>query len=353
MFNHIINISGKCIGDDQPSMIVAEISGNHNGSYSRAVEIIHAAAEAGADAVKLQTYTADTITIDCDKPWFRTSDSNIWAGRTLYDLYREAYTPWEWQPRLMEEAEKLGLVCFSSPFDPTAVDFLEEINIPAYKIASYEINDIPLIRKIASLHKPMVLATGVAYEEDIERALRTCIEENNKDVILLKCVSAYPTPYDQVNLRAMKTLGETFECLIGLSDHTMGSVIPIGSVALGGKMIEKHLTLNRSAGGVDDSFSMEPSEFAAMVRDVRIMEQALGSERYELTDRQKEEHKGSRSLFAVTNIKKGETITPDNVRSIRPGIGMHTMFFDEILGMKAAVDIEKGTPMSWEILSKK
>ena len=352
MFSHNIRFGDKYIGDDHPAIIVAELSGNHNGSYDRAVEIIHAAAEAGADAVKLQTYTADTITIDCDKPWFRTSDSNIWAGRTLYDLYKEAYTPWEWQPRLKEEAEKLGLICFSSPFDPTSVDFLEEMNVPAYKIASYEINDIPLIRKVAALHKPVIFATGIAYEEDIQRALVTCLDEGNDQVILLKCVSAYPTPYDQVNLRVMKTLAKEHGCLIGLSDHTPGSVVPVGSIVMGGKMIEKHLTLDKKAGGVDDSFSMEPLEFADMVRDVRIMEQALGSDVYKLTEKQKEEHKGSRSLFAVADIKAGEVITTENVRSIRPGIGMHTMHYDEILGRPATRDIEKGTPITPELIDE-
>ncbi len=352
MFSRNIKIGDKYIGDDHPCMIVAEMSGNHNGSFEKAVELIHAAAEAGADAIKLQTYTADTITIDSDKPWFRTSDSNMWAGRTLYDLYKEAYTPWEWQPRLKEEAEKLGLICFSSPFDPTSVDFLEQMNVPAYKIASYEINDIPLIRKVAALHKPVIFATGIAYEEDIQRALVTCLDEGNDQVMLLKCVSAYPTPYEDVNLRVIPTLAEEHGCLMGLSDHTSGSVVPVGSIVLGAKMIEKHLTLDKNGGGVDDSFSMEPDEFAAMVKDVRIMEKALGSDVYRLTEKQKEEHKGSRSLFAVADIKAGEIITTENVRSVRPGIGMHTMHYDEILGRPATQDIEKGTPITPELIDE-
>lgn len=349
-FNKEIKIGNKIVSETSPCMIVAEISGNHNGDYNRAVEIIHAAAEAGADAVKLQTYTADTITIDCDAPCFRTSDSNMWAGRTLYDLYKEAYTPWEWQQGLKEEAEKLGLLCFSSPFDPTSVDFLEQLDVPCYKIASYEINDIPLIRKIAALHKPIIFATGIAYEEDIELALRTCEEEGNKDVILLKCVSAYPTPYDQVNLRVVKTLADKYDCLSGLSDHTMGSVVATGAIAMGAKMIEKHLTMDRSAGGVDDGFSMEPSEFAELVRNVRIMEQALGSPEYVLTDKQKDEHAGSRSLFAVADIAAGEIITTDNVRSIRPGIGLHTKYYDDVLGKKAVCDIKRGEPFRLEFV---
>ncbi|PWT29295.1 pseudaminic acid synthase [Butyrivibrio fibrisolvens] len=350
MFNKNFRIGNKKIGQNEKTFIVAELSGNHNGDYNRAVEIIHAAAEAGADAVKLQTYTADTITIDCNKPWFMTSDGSLWEGRTLYDLYKEAYTPWEWHEDLMKEAGKLGLECFSSPFDPTAVDYLENLNVPAYKIASFEINDIPLIRKVARLHKPIIFATGIAYEEDIKLALDTCLEEDNKDVILLKCVSAYPTPYDMVNLRMMQDLAEKYDCLVGLSDHTLGSVVATGSIALGGKMIEKHLTLDRKAGGVDDAFSMEPEEFAEMVRNVRIMEQALGSKEYALSDKQAAERHLSRSLFVVKDIKAGEKLTADNVRSIRPGNGMHTKYYDQVLGMTAVNDIEKGTPLSWDLI---
>ena len=350
MFNKSIKIGKKSVGEGQKTFIVAELSGNHNGDYNRAVEIIHAAAEAGADAVKLQTYTADTITIDCNKPWFMTSEGSLWEGRTLHDLYKEAYTPWEWHKGLIEEAGKLGLECFSSPFDFTAVDYLEDLNVPAYKIASFEINDIPLIRKIAKLHKPIIFATGIAYEEDIQLALDTCREEGNQDIILLKCVSAYPTPYDMVNLRMMQCLSDKYGCLVGLSDHTLGSVVAEGSVVLGGKMIEKHLTLNRSAGGVDDAFSMEPAEFAEMVRNVRIMEQALGSYEYGISDKQASERRLSRSLFVVKDIKAGEKLTPENVRSIRPGNGMHTRHYEEVLGMTAINDIEKGTPLSWELI---
>ncbi|MBP9996412.1 MAG: pseudaminic acid synthase [Lachnospiraceae bacterium] len=348
--NKTIRIGKKEISENSPCMIVAEVSANHNGDYNRAVEIIHAAAEAGADAVKLQTYTADTITVDCDDPCFQLTQGTIWDGTTLYKLYQEAYTPWEWQPRLKEEAMKLGLECFSSPFDFTSVDFLEQMDVPAYKVASYEINDIPLIRKIARLHKPIIFATGIAYEEDIERALNVCKEEGNEDVILLKCVSAYPTPYDQVNLRVMNTLAEKYDCLVGLSDHTMGTVVSTGSIALGGKMIEKHLTLKRADGGADSSFSMEPEEFAAMVRDVRIMEQALGSAEYRLTQTQIVEHEGSRSLFAVKDIAAGELLTPENVRSIRPGNGLHTMYYEEILGKRAKKDMKLGTPLAWELI---
>ncbi len=343
-------IGNKVVGENAPAFIVAEISANHNQDFQRAVEIIHAAKEAGADAVKLQTYTADTITIDSDEPYFLIKEGTIWDGMTLYKLYQEAYTPWEWQPRLMEEANKLGLECFSSPFDFTSVDFLESLNVPAYKIASYEINDIPLIRKIAKLKKPIIFATGIAYPSDIERALSVCKEEGNENIILLKCVSSYPTPYEQVNLRVIPTLSRTYDCLCGISDHTMGTIVSAGSIPLGAKMIEKHLTLNRNDGGPDSSFSMEPDEFSTLVKEVRILEKALGSAEYVLTDTQKLEHGGSRSLFVVKDIQPGETLTPDNIRSIRPGNGLHTMYYEEVLGKVSKGFLKKGTPLSWEMI---
>lgn len=343
-------IGNRRIAQDAPTFIVAEISANHNQDYERAVEIIHAAKEAGADAVKLQTYTADTITIDCDDECFQINEGTIWDGTTLYKLYQEAYTPWEWQPKLKEVANKLGMECFSSPFDFSSVDFLEEMNVPAYKLASYEINDIPLIRKIARLHKPMIFATGIAYPEDISRALAVCKEEGNEDVILLKCVSSYPTPYEAVNLRVIPTLAKTYDCLAGISDHTMGSIVSAGAIPLGAKMVEKHLTLRRADGGPDGSFSMEPEEFAQMVKDIRILEKALGSSEYVLTDTQKLEHEGSRSLFVVKDIQEGEILTPENIRSIRPGNGLHTMHYEEILGKKAKHFLKKGTPLAWELV---
>ena len=348
--NKSFKIGQRCISETSPAFIVAEISANHNQDYSRAVEIIHAAKEAGADAVKLQTYTADTITIDCDDECFQINEGTIWDGTTLYKLYQEAYTPWEWQPKLMEEANKLGLECFSSPFDFTSVDFLEEMKVPAYKIASYEINDIPLIRKIAKLHKPMIFATGIAYPDDIERALAVCKEEGNEDVILLKCVSSYPTPYEAVNLRVIPTLAKTYDCLAGISDHTMGSIVSAGAIPLGAKMVEKHMTLRRADGGPDSAFSMEPEEFKKMVDEIRILEKALGSSEYVLTDTQKLEHEGSRSLFVVKDIAPGEILTPDNIRSIRPGNGLHTMYYEEILGKKAKGFLRKGTPLAWELI---
>ena len=348
--NKEIRIGKRIISESAPVFVVAELSANHNHDYGRAVELIHAAKEAGADAVKLQTYTADTITIDCDDDCFQIKEGTIWDGTTLYKLYSEAYTPWEWQPRLKEEAEKLGMECFSSPFDFTSVDFLEKMDVPAYKIASYEINDIPMIRKIAKLHKPVIFATGIAYPEDIERALTVCKEEGNENVVLLKCVSAYPTPYEEVNLNVIPTLAKTYDCLTGLSDHTMGTVVAAGAIALGAKMVEKHLTLRRADGGPDSAFSMEPEEFARMVTDIRIMEKALGSSEYKLTDTQKLEHGGSRSLFVVKDISPGEILTPENIRSIRPGNGLHTMYYEEVLGKKAKTFLKKGTPLSRELM---
>ncbi|NBH25880.1 pseudaminic acid synthase [Lachnospiraceae bacterium] len=348
--NKEITIGRRKISADSPVFVVAELSANHNHDFGRALEIIHAAKEAGADAVKLQTYTADTITIDCDDPCFQIKEGTIWDGTTLYKLYEQAYTPWEWQPQLKEEANKLGMECFSSPFDFTSVDFLEEMDVPAYKIASYEINDIPLIRKIARLRKPVIFATGVAYPEDIERALAVCKEEGNEDIILLKCVPAYPTPYEQVNLNVIPTLAKTYDCLAGISDHTMGTIVSSAAIALGARMVEKHFTLRRADGGPDSAFSMEPEEFARMVKDIRIMEKALGSSKYTLTDTQKLEHGGSRSLFVVKDIAPGQPLTPDNVRSIRPGCGLHTMYYEEILGKKAKTFLKKGTPLQWEMI---
>lgn len=348
--NKEIKIGKRVISDTSPVFVVAELSANHNQDYGRALEILHAARESGADAIKLQTYRADTITIDCDEPCFQIKEGTIWDGTTLYKLYQQAYTPWEWQPKLKEEADKLGLECFSSPFDFTSVDFLKELDMPAYKIASYEINDIPLIRKIAKLHKPMIFATGIAYPEDIERALAVCREEGNEDVVLLKCVSSYPTPYEEVNLNMIPTLAKTYDCLVGISDHTMGSIVSAGSIALGVKMVEKHFTLRRSDGGPDSVFSMEPEEFAQMVKDIRIMEKALGHSEYGLTPTQELEHGGSRSLFVVQDIAMGEALTAENIRSIRPGNGLHTMYYEEVLGRKAKTFLRKGTPLQWKLI---
>lgn len=343
-----IELGNRFVGEGERTYIVAEVSANHLQDYDRAEAIIKAAKEAGADAVKLQTYTPDTITLDCDNDYFQITQGTIWDGTTLHKLYETAYTPWEWQPRLMRYANELGLDCFSSPFDETAVDFMQEMDMPAYKVASFEINDIPLIRKIARIGKPVIFATGIAYLEDIERALRVCREEGNEQIVLLKCTSAYPSPYEDMNLKVIPNMAEVFGCITGLSDHSMGTAAAVASVALGGKMIEKHLTLSREDGGPDGAFSMEPAEFKRMVEDVRIVEKALGKVTYELTQKQKSSREDSRSLFVVKDIRAGEELTKDNVRSIRPAFGMHTMYYEEILGRRACKDIARGTPLSWE-----
>ncbi|MBQ9119707.1 MAG: pseudaminic acid synthase [Lachnospiraceae bacterium] len=345
--NKKIYIGNHEISEHAPTYIVAEMSGNHNMELSRAKAIIKAAAEAGADAIKIQTYTPDTITIDCKADCFRVQ-GKLWEGMTLYELYQTAYTPWEWQSELAQYAKELGIDFFSSPFDLTAVDFLEELAVPAYKIASYEINDIPLIRKAARTGKPIIISTGIAYLEDIELALRTCKEEGNDQVVLLKCVSAYPSPFEQMNLKTIPNMRGTFDCLSGLSDHTLGSETAIAGIALGAKMIEKHMTLRRSDGGPDAAFSMEPEEFAQMVTQIRNVEKALGSATYELTEMQKKKRSGSRSLFVVEDVKAGEVFTEKNLRSIRPGVGMHTKHYEELLGKKARCDVSKGTPMDWK-----
>ena len=347
---HKICIGNTRISQDDQTYVIAEMSGNHNQDFDRAKKIIDEAKQAGANAVKLQTYTADTITIDCDSELFQAG--GLWKGTTLYELYQTAHTPWEWQKELKAYANSIGLDCFSSPFDLTAVDFLEEIGVPAYKIASFEINDIPFIRKIAKTGRPILISTGIAYLEDIELALRTCKEAGNEQVILLKCVSEYPAPFEDVNLNSIPTLRNTFDCVAGLSDHTMGDEIAVASIALGAKVIEKHFTLRRSDGGPDCAFSMEPEEFALMVEKIRNVEKAMGQAAYTLPERQRQSRAGARSLFVVKDIHKGEVFTEENVRSIRPGAGMHTKYYDEILGKKAAVDLKKGTPMEWRYLSE-
>ncbi len=343
-----IRIGERLIGEGERTFMVAELSANHLQDYRRAEETICAAKAAGADGVKLQTYTPDTITMDCDNEYFQIKQGTIWDGTTFYKLYQEAYTPWEWQPKLMKLANELGMECFSSPFDFTAVDFMEEMRMPAYKIASFEIRDIPLIRKIARLGKPVIMATGIAYLEDIERAVRVCREEGNGQIVLLKCTSTYPTPYEDMNIKVLPNMAETFGCLTGLSDHSMGTAVAVAGVALGAKMIEKHFTLSRADGGPDAAFSMEPEEFRRMVDDVRIVEKALGEVTYKLTDKQEKSREEGRSLFVVKDMEAGEAFTEENMRSIRPAFGMAPRHYDEVLGRKARTSIKRGTPLSWE-----
>ncbi len=346
-------IGEKTVGQGHPCYCVAELSGNHNGSFERAKEIIYAAHEAGADAVKLQTYTADSLALNCNNEYFRLKNGGLWDGRNLYDLYTEAATPYEWQPKLMELANSLGMECFSSPFDIDAVERMHEWNMPAYKIASYEINEVNLIRKAASMHKPIIFATGIALKEDLDLAMQICREEGNEEVFLLKCVSAYPTPYEDVNLNMIPTLKEMYGCLVGLSDHTMGSTVPVGAAALGIKMVEKHLTLKRADGGVDSGFSMEPDEFRKMVTDIRIMEKALGKSEYGLTPKQIGERDLSRSLFVAADVKAGDKITPENIRSVRPHAGLETKYYEEILGKTFAKDIKMGEPLRPDDIGRK
>lgn len=344
--NKEIKIGRHIISNDSPTYMVAEMSANHNMDFNRAKAIIKAAKESGADAIKIQTYTPDTITIDSDMPAFRTN--GIWKGETLYELYKKAYTPWEWQEELRDYANELEIDFFSSPFDLTAVDFLEGLEVPAYKVASFEINDIPFIRKIARTQKPIIISTGIAHIEDIDLALRTCKEEKNDNVILLKCISSYPAPYENMNLNVIPNMQQTFDCVCGLSDHSMGAEIPVAAVALGARVIEKHFTLSRQDGGEDSLFSMEPQEFKEMVKQIRNVEKALGKVTYELNQSQLESRIYSRSLFVVKDIKQGEKFTEDNVKSIRPGIGMHTKHWNEVLGRTARCNIKKGTPMQWQ-----
>ena len=340
-------IDGKKLSDKSDTYIIAEMSANHLHNLDRAKRIIDVAKECGADAIKLQTYRPDTITIDCRGPEFMATPGSPWENMNLFELYKEAYTPWEWHGELMDYAKKVGITCFSSPFDLTAIDLLEELNVPAYKIASFEINDIPLIKKAAMTGKPIIMSTGIADMSDIELALRTCKEAGNHKVILLKCVSEYPTPYEEINLRTLTNMSETFDCVVGVSDHSFGSAVAVAGVALGARVIEKHLTLSRKDGGPDGTFSMEPQEFKNMVTDIRNVEKALGKVTYELTEKQKKSKGRSRSLYVVSDIKKGEIFTPDNMRSIRPGYGLHTKYYKDIIGKRASCDIKKGTAMKW------
>lgn len=345
-----IRIGRRVISEDSPTFIVAEMSANHNMDFDRAVAILQAAKDAGADAVKIQTYTADTITLNCDDPCFQITQGTLWDGMTLYKLYQSAYTPWEWQPKLKTIAEEMGMEFFSSPFDLSSVDFLEEMGVSAYKVASFEINDIPLLRKIARTGKPIIIATGIAHLSDIELALRTCREAGNEKVILLKCTSSYPAPYEDINLRTIPSMRDTFDCIAGLSDHSMGSAVAGAGVALGAKVVEKHLTLSRADGGADAAFSMEPAEFQEMVDNIRKIELALGKVTYDLTPKQAREREHSRSLFVAKDMKAGEVFTPENLRSVRPADGLHTMYYEELLGKKIKRDAKLGTPMSWDLV---
>lgn len=348
--NKEIRIGKHVISEAAPTFVIAEMSANHLMDFDRAVAIMQAAKDAGADAIKVQTYTPDTITLNSEAPCFQITQGTIWDGTTLHKLYQTAYTPWEWQPKLQKIAEDVGLVFFSSPFDLSSIDFLEEMDIPVYKVASFEINDIPFIRKIAKTGKPIIMSTGVAYLADIELALNTCREEGNENVILLKCTSAYPAPYEDINLKTIASMKEVFDCIVGLSDHTMGSAVAGAGVALGAKIVEKHLTLRRSDGGADAAFSMEPEEFKEMVDNIRLIEKAVGRVTYDLTPKQRKSREHARSLFVAEDMKVGDIFTPENLRSVRPSCGLHTKHYESLLGKRITKDAPLGTPMSWELV---
>lgn len=345
-----IKIKDRLIGEGQSAYIIAEMSANHAGDFNRAVEIMHAAKEAGADCIKIQTYTADTITLDCRNEYF-TLNGGTWNGENLHDLYKKAYTPWEWQGKLKEEADKMGIDFFSTPFDPTAVDFLESIGMEFYKIASFEAVDIPLIKKVAATKKPIIMSVGMATLEEIEEALEACYSMGNKEIAILKCCSVYPAIPDNMNLRTIADMKKRFNVPVGLSDHSMGHVAAMTAVTLGASIIEKHFCLGRDIENPDSSFSMEPAEFAAMVRDIRLAEKAAGVVSYELSDAEKNSRNTRKSIFVSKDIKMGDVITPENIRVVRPAYGLAPKYYEEVLGKTAKEDMAFGTPLSFDLLN--
>ncbi len=345
-----IQIGQRCIGTGQPVYIVAELSANHQQDFGRAVRIVQAAKDAGVDAVKLQTYTPDTMSIRSDRECFRISGGTLWDGRTLHDLYGEAHTPWEWQPKLKAIANELGLELFSSAFDPSAVDFLERMEVPVHKVASPELVDVPLIEKMARTGKPLILSTGMATLEEIDEAIKAARKAGAAQLALLRCTSAYPAPAEEMNLRSIPDLVRRFGLPVGLSDHTPGIAVPVAAVALGAALIEKHLTLSRADGSPDCAFSLEPQEFKLMVEAVRTAEKSLGQIQYGPTPNELRTLRFRRSLFVVRDIRKGEPFSADNIRSIRPANGLHPRHLPEILGRQAVRDIERGTPLTWELV---
>ena len=346
-----MKINQRSIGIGYPTYIIAEMSGNHNKSLDRAKEIIHAMKKSGADAVKLQTYTPDTLTIKSSRKEFRVGKGTLWEGKFLYDLYSEAHTPWEWHPKLKRIANDLGMDLFSTPFDDTAVDFLEEMGVPAYKVASFEIVDLELIKKISATGKPIIMSTGMASLEEIKDAVAAAYEGGAKDIALLKCTSAYPTPPEESNVRVIPDLATRFKLPIGLSDHTLGIVVPVAAVTLGACIVEKHFTMDRSEPGPDNAFSLEPQEFKGMVDAVRIAEKALGKVAYGTTTKEQASKVFRRSLFVVEDVRAGEVLTNKNVRSIRPGNGLPPKEINNVLGKKAAKDITRGTPLSSDLIA--
>lgn len=345
-------INNRKFEDSAPVFIIAELSANHLHSYDLAVKTIKAMKDAGADAVKLQTFTADTITINCNNRYFKIKQGTVWDGKTFYQLYKEAYTPWEWIPKLKRIAQNMGLICFSSVNDRTAVDFMEKCEVHAYKLPSFEITDIPLIEYIASKQKPVILSTGIADLADINEAVNACRRMGNNRIAILKCTSAYPAPLEEVNLKTIPDLKKKFKTVVGLSDHTLKNSVPVAAVAVGAKIIEKHFILNRKLGGLDATFSLEPQEFKEMVKSVREAEIALGKVCYELSKKTKKSREFCRSLFVVQDLEKGETFTEKNIRSIRPGYGLHPRYLKDVLGRQARKYIKKGTPLNWNQIKK-
>lgn len=336
--------------DKKDVFIIAELSANHGGNIATALETVRAAKRAGADAIKLQTFTPDTITLNSDKDDFLIKGGTLWDGKTLYELYKEAYTPWEWHEELFRVAREEGLVCFSSPFDHSAVDFLEQLNVPAYKIASFEITDIPLIKYTASKGKPMIISTGIASSDDIKLAVDTCRAVGNNDITVLKCTSSYPAPIHEANMIMMQQFAKDFDVKVGLSDHTLGITLPVVATVMGASVIEKHFILDKSVGGPDAAFSLDEKAFTQMVNAVREAEQSIGVVSYELTEKQKSGKQFSRSLYVAHDVKKGEVVTKENVRSVRPGYGMHPKHLESILGKTFTMDVEKGEPLDVNML---
>ena len=346
-----LNIGGRKVGGDAPAFVIAELSANHAQKLDVALRTVRAAKKAGADAIKIQTYTADTLTIDCANRYFRIDQGTLWDGRTLYDLYKEAYTPWDWHYKIKKAAEEEGLIFFSTPFDRTAVDFLAELGVPVYKIASFEMTDLPLIEYIAARKKPVIMSTGISPLAEISEAVAAFRKKGNRELAVLKCTSSYPAPFEEMNLATIPDMARRFGCVAGLSDHSAGGSAAVAAAALGAKVIEKHFILDRKIGGPDASFSLEPAEFAGMVKAVREAEKSLGGVTYALSRASKLSRNFSRSLFAVADIKRGEVFTAGNVRSIRPGYGLPPKFLPKILGRRAARAVPRGTPLAWKLIA--
>lgn len=346
------NIGQRSVGPGHPCYIIAELSANHCNDFDLTVRTIHAMKESGADAVKVQTYTADTITLNCDRDPFIVRGGTLWDGRTLHELYQEGCMPWEWQPKLKQIANDLGMDFFSSPFDATAVDFLEAMDVPVHKVASFELVDIPLLQKIAATRKPVIMSIGMATLEEVEEAMKTLRESGSGPVVMLKCTSAYPADPAEMNLRTMHDMAVRFDIPVGLSDHTLGHTVPVAAVAMGACVVEKHFVLSRSQPGPDSSFSMEPGDFRAMVDAIRIVEKALGRVSYEPSAKDHKMRAFRRSLFVAADMKAGEVFTEENLRSVRPANGLHTRHLAELIGRKAAADLKLGTPLQWEHVSR-